>query len=127
MAVSHILTIPPERETRGRSLVCRSPTRHLGVWCESRSAPTVAEVKLVVQVPCLNEEETLPLVLSSIPESIPGIDEIVVVVVDDGSSDRTVEVARSFGVTEFVRHPRNQGLALTVDEAPARGRKSPAR
>ena len=51
-------------------------------------------MKLVVQVPCLNEEDTLPLVLSSIPASIPGIDEIVVLVIDDGSTDRTVEVAR---------------------------------
>lgn len=73
-------------------------------------------MKLVVQVPCLNEEETLPLVLSSIPDTIPGVDEVVVVVVDDGSSDRTVEVARSFGVTEIVRHHRNQGLARSFTD-----------
>ncbi len=73
-------------------------------------------MKLVVQVPCLNEEETLPLVLSSIPDRIPGIDEIVVVVVDDGSSDRTVAVARSHGVREIVRHHRNQGLARSFTD-----------
>ena len=71
---------------------------------------------LVVQVPCLNEEETLPAVLSSIPEQIPGIDEIVVLVIDDGSTDRTIEVARAYGVTEFVRHNRNQGLARSFTD-----------
>ena len=82
-------------------------------------------MKLVVQVPCLNEEETLPSVLSSIPTEIAGIDEIVVLVIDDGSTDRTVEVARALGVNEFVRHPRNQGLARSftdgVDRALALG------
>ena len=83
-------------------------------------------MKLVVQVPCLNEEETLPSVLQSIPRAIEGIDEIVIVVIDDGSTDRTVEVARSLGVTHFVRHARNQGLARSfqdgVDYALDRGR-----
>ncbi len=68
-------------------------------------------MKLVVQVPCLNEEETLPAVLRSIPTHIDGIDEIEVVVIDDGSSDRTVEVALEHGVTHVVRHSRNMGLA----------------
>jgi glycosyltransferase involved in cell wall biosynthesis len=68
-------------------------------------------VRLVVQVPCLNEEETLPAVLSTIPRSIPGIDEILVLIIDDGSTDRTVEVAREHGVVHFVRHARNRGSA----------------
>lgn len=72
---------------------------------------TMRPMRLFVQIPCLNEEETLPLVLSSIPKEIPGIDEIHILVVDDGSSDRTVEVARSFGVEHFVFHTRNMGLA----------------
>jgi len=68
-------------------------------------------VKLFIQVPCLNEEQTLPLVLESIPTHIEGIDEIEVLIIDDGSTDRTVEVARSYGVKHFVHHTRNMGLA----------------
>jgi glycosyltransferase involved in cell wall biosynthesis len=68
-------------------------------------------MKLFVQIPCLNEEETLPLVLATIPREIPGIDEIEILIVDDGSTDRTVEVARKLGVKHFVRHTRNMGLA----------------
>jgi glycosyltransferase involved in cell wall biosynthesis len=73
-------------------------------------------VKLVVQIPCLNEEETLPLVLQSVPRRISGIDEIVVLVIDDGSTDRTVEVAQQHGVTHFVRHARRQGLARSFQD-----------
>lgn len=73
-------------------------------------------MKLVVQVPCLNEEETLPLVLDSIPTHIDGIDEIVVVVIDDGSSDRTVEVARAHGVEHFVSHTSRRGLARSFQD-----------
>lgn len=68
-------------------------------------------MKLFVQVPCLNEETTLPSVLATIPKHIAGIDEIVVVIIDDGSTDRTVEVARALGVTHIVQHTRNMGLA----------------
>jgi glycosyltransferase involved in cell wall biosynthesis len=73
-------------------------------------------VKLVVQIPCLNEEETLPLVLQSIPRRVQGIEEIVVLVIDDGSTDRTVDVARQHGVTHFVRHARTQGLARSFQD-----------
>ncbi|WP_125774496.1 glycosyltransferase family 2 protein [Antribacter gilvus] len=68
-------------------------------------------MKLFVQIPCLNEEETLPLVLASIPREIPGIDEVEILVIDDGSTDKTVEVARRLGVKHFVHHTRNMGLA----------------
>jgi len=82
-------------------------------------------VRVFVQIPCLNEEETLPLVLGSIPREIEGIDAIEVLVVDDGSSDATVEVARRLGVHHFVRHARNMGLARSfsdgVDYALAHG------
>jgi glycosyltransferase involved in cell wall biosynthesis len=73
-------------------------------------------MRLVVQVPCLNEEETLPLVLSSIPKQIPGIDEILVLIIDDGSTDRTIEVAKEHGVTHFVRHARNRGLGRSFHD-----------
>lgn len=68
-------------------------------------------VKLVIQVPCLNEEATLPLVLSSMPNQIDGIDEIEILIIDDGSSDRTVEVAREHGVHHILQHTSNMGLA----------------
>jgi glycosyltransferase involved in cell wall biosynthesis len=68
-------------------------------------------VKLVIQVPCLNEEDTLALVLDSMPTEVPGIDTIEIVVIDDGSTDATVEVARSRGVTHIVHHARTMGLA----------------
>ena len=77
-------------------------------------------MKLVVQIPCLNEEETLPLVLQSIPRRVEGVDEIVVLVIDDGSTDRTVEVARQHGVTHFVRHARTQGLARSFHDGVVR-------
>ncbi|MFT4028602.1 MAG: glycosyltransferase family 2 protein [Protaetiibacter sp.] len=68
-------------------------------------------MKVVVQIPCLNEEETLPLVLASIPREIDGVDELEIQVIDDGSTDRTVDVARALGVDHIVHHTRNQGLA----------------
>ena len=54
-------------------------------------------MKLMVQIPCYNEEETLPLVLDSIPRQIPGVDEVQVLIVDDGSTDDTIKVARLHG------------------------------
>jgi len=68
-------------------------------------------MKLIVQIPCLNEEETLPLVFEKIPKHIDGIDEIETLIIDDGSTDRTVEVARELGVNHIVHHAQNRGLA----------------
>jgi glycosyltransferase involved in cell wall biosynthesis len=68
-------------------------------------------MKLVVQVPCLNEEATLPEVLRTIPREIDGIDEVVIVVIDDGSTDRTAQVAVEHGATHVLRHTSNLGLA----------------
>jgi glycosyltransferase involved in cell wall biosynthesis len=86
---------------------------------------TGSSLKVFIQVPCLNEEETLPAVLESIPAQIDGVDEIEVLVIDDGSSDRTLEVARAHGVKHFVHHTRNMGLARSfrdgVDYALAHG------
>jgi glycosyltransferase involved in cell wall biosynthesis len=73
-------------------------------------------LRLVVQIPCLNEEQTLPAVLTSIPTHIEGIDEIVVLVIDDGSTDRTVEVARAHGVTQFVHHAGTRGLGRSFHD-----------
>ena len=73
-------------------------------------------MKLVVQIPCLNEEETLPLVLKSIPKQIPGIDTIIILVIDDGSTDKTVAVAKKHGVKHFVHHTRNQGLGRSFHD-----------
>lgn len=77
-------------------------------------------MKLVVQVPCLNEEQTLPLVLKSIPKSIPGIDSIDILIIDDGSTDRTIEVAKAHGVKHFVHHARNRGLGISFSDGVAR-------
>jgi glycosyltransferase involved in cell wall biosynthesis len=68
-------------------------------------------VKLIVQIPCLDEEETLPLVVASIPRQIPGIDVVEVLVVDDGSTDGTLEVALACGVDHIVRNTARKGLA----------------
>ena len=73
-------------------------------------------MKLVVQIPCLNEEMTLPLVLLSIPKRIPGVARIEVLVIDDGSTDQTVAVARKHGVRHFVFHARKQGLARSFQD-----------
>jgi len=68
-------------------------------------------MKVFIQIPCLNEEETLPAVLSSIPDHIDGVDELEILIIDDGSTDKTLEVARAHGVHHFVHHTRNMGLA----------------
>lgn len=68
-------------------------------------------MKLVIQIPCLNEEETLPATLAALPRCVEGVDEIEIVIIDDGSTDATAEVARSLGVRHVVRAPVNQGLA----------------
>lgn len=68
-------------------------------------------MKLVIQIPCYNEQEALPVALAALPKSIPGIDEIEVLVVDDGSTDDTVRVAYQNGAHHVVRHATNKGLA----------------
>jgi len=68
-------------------------------------------VHLIVQIPCYNEAETLPLVLAGIPRQIPGVDQLEVLVIDDGSTDDTVQVARRLGVEHVVCHKGNKGLA----------------
>ena len=67
--------------------------------------------KLIIQIPCYNEEDALPVTLAALPRTLPGVDRVEWLVVDDGSRDRTVEVARELGVDHVVSLPRNQGLA----------------
>ncbi|OQX84827.1 glycosyl transferase [candidate division KSB1 bacterium 4484_87] len=68
-------------------------------------------MKLIIQIPCLNEEKTLPTTLSDLPKKIDGIDEIEVLIIDDGSTDKTVEVARQHGANHILKFTNNKGLA----------------
>ena len=68
-------------------------------------------VKLVIQIPCFNEEQTLPATFKDLPTAIDGVDTIECLVIDDGSSDRTGEVAREIGVHHVIRFTNNKGLA----------------
>jgi glycosyltransferase involved in cell wall biosynthesis len=77
-------------------------------------------MKVIVQIPCLNEEQTLPLVMASMPKKIPGVDVLEYLIIDDGSTDRTVEVAQELGVHHIVRHSRNMGLARSFRDGTSR-------
>ena len=67
--------------------------------------------KLLIQIPCYNEQQTLPRTLADLPRVVPGFDKVEWLIVDDGSTDRTVEIARQAGADHVVCLPRNQGLA----------------
>ena len=67
--------------------------------------------KLTIQIPCLNEADTLPETLRDLPQHVPGIDVIETLVIDDGSRDGTLEVARACGVDHVVRFRCSKGLA----------------
>ncbi len=81
--------------------------------------------KLIIQIPCFNEADSLPDTLVGLPRRLPGVDSIEILVIDDGSHDGTAEVARRFGVHHVVRHRRNRGLAAAfqsgIDAALAAG------
>lgn len=68
-------------------------------------------VKLIIQIPCYNEEATLGATLADLPREVPGVDQVEWLIIDDGSRDRTIEVAKASGVDHIIRHPKNQGLA----------------
>jgi len=70
-------------------------------------------MKLIVQIPCYNEEQTLPQTVHDIPRQIEGIEEVEILVIDDGSTDRTVEVAKEIGVNHIIENMVNKGLART--------------
>src|SRR6476619_5654957 len=93
----------------------RGPPRPVGERRE-RSGPRctvqgVRRMKLIIQVPCKDEEKTLPVTLADLPREVPGFDVVELLVIDDGSTDRTVEVAREHQVDHIVRLTNNKGLA----------------
>jgi glycosyltransferase involved in cell wall biosynthesis len=68
-------------------------------------------MKLIIQIPCLNERETLPITIADLPKAIDGLDEIEILIIDDGSTDDTVKVAKECGANHVVSLGHNQGLA----------------
>lgn len=70
-------------------------------------------MKLIVQIPCHNEEKTLPQTVRDIPRQIEKIEQVEILVIDDGSNDKTVEIAKEIGVDHIVKNIRNKGLART--------------
>ncbi|THD08644.1 glycosyltransferase family 2 protein [Rhodanobacter lindaniclasticus] len=69
-------------------------------------------MKLIIQIPCLNESETLAIALADLPREVEGFDSVEWLIIDDGSTDNTAEVARQNGVHHVIRHPVNRGLAV---------------
>lgn len=74
-------------------------------------------MKLIVTIPCYNEEENLAAVIKEIPREIQGVDQVEVLILDDGSSDKTVEVAKAAGADYIISHQKNKGLATTFKDA----------
>ncbi|MBW3550064.1 MAG: glycosyltransferase family 2 protein [Proteobacteria bacterium] len=68
-------------------------------------------MKLIIQIPCLNESETLGVALGALPRQVPGFDQVEWLIIDDGSTDDTAALARQLGVDHVIRHPVNRGLA----------------
>lgn len=68
-------------------------------------------MKVIIQIPCFNEEESLPIAVAKLPKTLPGVDVVEWLIIDDGSKDRTREVARALGVHHIVGFAKNQGLA----------------
>lgn len=68
-------------------------------------------MKLIIQIPCLNETGTLAIAINALPREVPGFDTVEWLVIDDGSTDGTAQLARELGVHHVVRHPVNRGLA----------------
>jgi glycosyltransferase involved in cell wall biosynthesis len=70
-----------------------------------------AVMKLIIQIPCYNEEDQLPITLAELPRSVPGFDSVEWLIIDDGSTDHTIPVARDHGVDHIIRLTNNKGLA----------------
>ena len=89
----------------------RSARAIAGARVTTRYLPIPRPMKLIIQIPCLNEEQTLPVTLRDLPRQIEGFDSVEWLIIDDGSTDRTVDVAREHGVDHIVRLTNNKGLA----------------
>lgn len=105
--IEPVLGQPPGEMTRSLS----PATPHVSSEPGSPRYPARRLIKLVIQIPCLNEEATLPATLADLPRRVPGVDLIEWLVIDDGSRDRTEQVAHAHGVHRVVRLPARQGLA----------------
>ncbi|MCK4662589.1 MAG: glycosyltransferase family 2 protein [Bacteroidales bacterium] len=69
-------------------------------------------MKLIIQIPCYNEEQSLPVTFADLPHKIEGIDKIETLIINDGSTDNTIEVAKQIGVDHIINFKRNKGLAM---------------
>jgi cellulose synthase/poly-beta-1,6-N-acetylglucosamine synthase-like glycosyltransferase len=83
---------------------------HIWLMC-CVDRPLIVMTKLIIQIPCYNEERTLGITLAALPRQLPGIDQVEWLIINDGSRDRTLEVAKEFGVDHIVNFSTNQGLA----------------
>ena len=96
-----------------------------GPCCGARVRPCEVVVKLIIQIPCLNEADHLPATLSTLPRAVPGFDVVEWLVIDDGSTDDTRQVALACGVDHVIGFPRNRGLAAAfsygIEESLRRG------
>lgn len=72
-------------------------------------------MKVIIQIPCLNEENSLPITLQALPRTLQGIDEVEWLIIDDGSHDETINVAIANGIDYVIKHPDNRGLAAAFE------------
>src|SRR6187551_2456224 len=110
--------MPQRRSPRAAASTAASATRQpcprtarSGAGRTMWDTGATAGMKLIIQIPCLDEEATLPATLADLPREVPGIDVVEWLIIDDGSTDRTIEVAREHGVDHIVKLTNNKGLA----------------